>query len=286
MRFAPECAACFERQALEVPALFGASAEVARRVREAVRDELARFDRRRSPPEMGGILHAVARRELGLADPYSALKARDDARASALLPEVRGWVAASADPLRAAVRVAIAGNRIDFGAPAGEVDGDLEARAREALTTPLPPAAEAGLAAFVERVRAARRILYIADNAGEIAFDRLLVERLPPDSVTVAVRSAPAINDALLADAAAVGMPEVAEVIGSGSGIPGTVLADATAGFRARFAAADLVIAKGQGNFETMGELDAPIAFLLMAKCAVVARRLGLPLGAPAIVAR
>jgi len=282
----PDCRACILRQAEEVPARFGAPPDVRGRVLAEARAALARFDPSRAPPEMGGILHAIARRALGRADPYAEAKARDDARAAALLPEVRGWIAAAADPLRAAARVAIAGNRIDFGAPGGEVDGDLEARAREALAVPLPPAAEAGLAAFAARARAARRILYVADNAGEIAFDRLLVERLPSGSVTVAVRSAPAINDALRADAEAVGIPEVAEVIESGSGIPGTVLADATPEFRARFAAADLIIAKGQGNFETMDELAAPIAFLLMVKCEVVARRIGLPVGAPAIAVR
>jgi len=286
VRTASECRACFLRQAVEVPARFGATDAQRRRVLDAVRAELDRFSPERAPPEMGGILHAVVRRELGLPDPYAELKARDDARASAFLPEARRLVERAPDPFSAAVRAAIAGNVIDFGAPAGDADADVHGLVRDALSRPLSAAADAALVAFAGRASAARRILYLADNAGEIALDRLLVEHLPPGAVTVAVRSTPAINDALLADAVAVGMSEVAEVIESGSGIPGTALGDATEEFRSRFAAADLVIAKGQGNFETLSEVDAPIVFLLMAKCEVVARALGCGVGDFAIAAR
>jgi len=286
MRTEPDCAACFARQAWEVPALFGASGEAAARVIEAVRGELSRFSRTRTPPEMGGILHAIVRRELALADPYAELKARDDARAMAILGDIRRLVARAADPFAAAVRAAIAGNIIDFGAPAGDVDADVRGLVRDALSRELSAAAENALVALALRAKGARRVLYLADNAGEIALDRLLVERLPQGAVTVAVRSAPVINDALLADAIAVGMQDVAEVIESGSAIPGTLLDAATGEFRSRFAAADLVVAKGQGNFETLSEVDAPIAFLLIAKCEVVARRLGCAVGDFAIVVR
>jgi damage-control phosphatase, subfamily I len=286
VRFDLDCAACFVRQAAEVTARFGASDEIAARVMEAVRDELARFPRTLAPPEMGGILHAIVRRELALADPYAEIKARDDARAAVILPEAWLLVERSADPFSAAARAAIAGNLIDFGVPAGDTDADPLALIQGALSRALPAEAEAAVASLAERARTARRILYLADNAGEIALDRLLVERLPRGAVTVAVRSTPAINDALLADAAAVGMTEVADVIESGSGIPGTLLETATPEFRARFAAADLVIAKGQGNFETLSDVDAPIAFLLIAKCTVVARALGRAVGDFAIVVR
>jgi hypothetical protein len=283
---ASECRACFLRQAEEVPARFGATDAQRSRVLRAVREALDGFSSLRTPPEMGGIVHAIVRRELALADPYAVIKARDDARAVAILPEARRLVERSPDPFFAAVRIALAGNVIDFGAPAGNDDADPLALVSDALTRALPAAEEQAVAALAGWARDARRILYLADNAGEIALDRLLVERLPRGVVTVAVRSTPAINDALLADAIAVGMTEVAEVIESGSGVPGTVLGDATEEFRARFAAAELVIAKGQGNFETLSDVDAPIAFLLMAKCEVVARELGCAVGDFAIVLR
>ena len=121
---------------------------------------------------------------------------------------------------------------------------------------------------------------FLKDNAGEIVFDRLLIERLPPGKVTVAVRGFPVINDATLADAEGAGIHEVAEVIENGSDAPGTILDDCSESFRDRFDKADLVIAKGQGNYETLSEVDKDIYFLLKAKCPVIARDIGCQEGA------
>ena len=121
----------------------------------------------------------------------------------------------------------------------------------------------------------ASRILYLADNAGEIVFDRLLIERMPPGKVTVGVRGFPVINDATMKDAEDTGMTELAEVIDNGSDGPGTILDDCSQSFRDRFDEADLIIAKGQGNYETLSEVDKDIYFLLKAKCAVIARDMG-----------
>ncbi len=123
----------------------------------------------------------------------------------------------------------------------------------------------------------AGRILYLADNAGEIVFDRLLVEALAPQRVTLAVRGTPVLNDATAADARAVGLTEICEVIDNGSDAPGTVLEDCSREFRQRFSTADLIIAKGQGNFETLSEAPGNIFFLFKVKCPVIATRTGLP---------
>ncbi len=121
--------------------------------------------------------------------------------------------------------------------------------------------------------------MYLADNAGEIAFDRLLIEQLPANRVALVVRGGPIINDATLVDARAVGLHEIVEVIDNGSDAPGTILEDCSAAFRERFEQADLVIAKGQGNFETLSDVRRPIRFLLKAKCPVIARHAGVPMG-------
>ena len=134
-------------------------------------------------------------------------------------------------------------------------------------------------AAFAAEVEAAENILYLTDNAGEIVFDRLLIARLPPGRTTVAVRGAPVINDATMADAETAGLTRLVPVIDNGSDAPGTVLADCSEAFRRRFAAADLVIAKGQGNFETLREANHRIYFLLRVKCPVIARDIGCPIG-------
>lgn len=132
------------------------------------------------------------------------------------------------------------------------------------------------LAMRAELAERAERVLYLADNVGEIVLDRLLVEMLPVGRVTVAVKSGPIINGATIEDAAAAGLAEVAEVVETGLDAPGTILRGCSEDFQARFEAADLVIAKGQGNYETLDESGKRgLFFLLRAKCPVVARNLG-----------
>ena len=132
---------------------------------------------------------------------------------------------------------------------------------------------------FDNAVANAQRILYLTDNAGEIVFDRLLIEQLEPAQVTVAVRGRPIINDATLADARAVGLHELVEIIDNGSDAPGTLLDDCSQEFKRRFRAADLIIAKGQGNYETLSQERRNIYFLFKAKCSVIAEHAGVALG-------
>jgi len=125
----------------------------------------------------------------------------------------------------------------------------------------------------------AKSILYLADNAGEIVFDRLLIEQLPRERVTVAVRGAPILNDVTWVDATTVGVDTLVKVIDNGSDAPGTVLADCSDAFQKQFAEADLIISKGQGNFETLSDSPENIFFLFKAKCPVVADQVGCPVG-------
>ncbi|OQA21119.1 MAG: hypothetical protein BWY63_01362 [Chloroflexi bacterium ADurb.Bin360] len=111
-------------------------------------------------------------------------------------------------------------------------------------------------------------ILYLADNAGEIVLDRLLIEALGPARVTVAVRGAPVINDATM----------------DGSDAPGTVLSDCSEAFQERFRKADLVISKGQGNFETLSGAPRDVCFLFKVKCPVISSNVGLPPGTQALL--
>jgi uncharacterized protein with ATP-grasp and redox domains len=138
--------------------------------------------------------------------------------------------------------------------------------------------------AFRKRAASAADILYLADNAGEIVLDRLLIESLGPERVTVAVRGHPVINDATLEDARTAGLTDLVTVLANGSATPGTVLDGCSDEFRQRFERADLVISKGQGNYETLNEVARDIFFLFKVKCPVVAKMTRLPLGAQALV--
>jgi uncharacterized protein with ATP-grasp and redox domains len=178
-----------------------------------------------------------------------------------------------------AVRFAIAGNAIDF---ALQTLQDAEA----AVYT-IHHAKDATLngdtEAFKEEIVAAQNILYLADNAGEIVFDRLLLEQMPRERTTLVVRGAPVINDATMKDARAAGITSLVEVVDNGSDAPGTVLDDCSPAFLARFDKADLVVAKGQGNFETLSDVSKNIWFLLKVKCRVIAAPLHCEVGSMVI---
>ena len=116
-------------------------------------------------------------------------------------------------------------------------------------------------------------MLYLADNCGEIVYDRLLIEYLfrRGFAITLAVKDGPIINDALLEDALTAGLDRFARIISNGSRCPGTVLDQCSLEFRQLFASADVVISKGQGNFESLSDIDREVFFLLMLKCRVAA---------------
>jgi len=275
MKASPDCIPCFLRQARDAAGLASPDRMVQERiVREALRwSEEMNLDQ--PPIVFGQRLHRFLREIAGLEDPYHTAKERFNRLAIRLLPDLRAVVTAAHDPLDVAARVAIAGNVIDMGVPTGVTEQDVQRSIREALAAPPFPM----LNEFRQAVAGARSILYLADNAGEIVFDRLLIEQLSPARVTLAVRGSPVINDATMADAWAAGLHELVEVVGNGSDAPGTILDDCNPEFIRRFEAADLILAKGQGNFETLSEEPRNIFFLFKAKCPVVAAYAGQRLG-------
>ena len=174
-----------------------------------------------------------------------------------------------------ATRIAIAANVIDFG-----VNGSItEVSVREAINKASIDPLVGDLDGFKLTALKARKILFLLDNAGEIVFDRLLIEQLSHTQVTAAVRGCPILNDATMADALAAGIDEFVEVVENGSDAPGTLLDECCDKFRRLFDEADLIIAKGQGNYETLSDHHANIAFLFKAKCPMVATKLGVPQG-------
>jgi uncharacterized protein with ATP-grasp and redox domains len=165
---------------------------------------------------------------------------------------------------------------IDFGPS----DNLTERQVQAALFQSLPPSLDGDAGEFADAISRADEILYLADNAGEIVFDRLLIERLTRQKVAVVVRGAPVSNDATPIDAENAGLTRLVEVIDNGSDAPGTILDDCSDAFRKRFDNADLIIAKGQGNYESLSDVERDIYFLLKAKCGVIAIKLGCDVGA------
>ncbi len=275
MRATLDCIPCFVRQTLDA----ARAASDDQSVHECMMREMllwmGRADLAESPPAFAQHVHRYLRTLTSDGDPYRAAKDRQNQMALRLLPELRTLVRNAPDPLDTAVRLAIAGNVIDMGI-AGDVDeSDLRQTIDQALSQPLA----GDHLDFYQAARTAGTVLYLADNAGEIAFDRLLIEQFQQSRVTVAVRGTPVINDATLIDAQAVRLEQIAEVISNGSDAPGTLLADCNKDFRRRFWESDLVIAKGQGNFESLSDVPRVIWFLFKVKCRVVANHVDVPMG-------
>ncbi len=233
------------------------------------------MDLNQSPPAMAQRIHRRLREITGIDDPYLAAKTRQNCIAIELLPELRAEIQSSRSPLMTAARIAIAGNMIDMGVNGNVTEADVHQALQQALSEPF----YGEQALFHQALAKARSILYLADNAGEIAFDRLLIEQIPPERVTLVVRGTPVINDATLVDARAVGLDEIVEVVDNGSDAPGTLLDDCSQEFRHRFADADLIIAKGQGNFESLNNQPGNLFFLFKVKCPMVANHIMQPVG-------
>jgi len=230
------------------------------------------------PPFLACLLHRRLREITGIPDPYRVVKDEHNKTALNLLPEIRRKIAAAKDPLYAAVQFAIAANIIDLGAKNGI--NFLDIKSAFAKTSDEKIESEEGYKQFRRAALSARNILFLADNAGEIVFDRLLIEQLAPEKVTLVVRGKPVINDATRHDAEAAGLDEIMEIIDNGSDAPGTILNECSPEFQRRFAEADMIIAKGQGNYEALSDVARNIYFLFMIKCPVISAHSGFDVGA------
>ncbi|MCK4407317.1 MAG: DUF89 family protein [Bacteroidales bacterium] len=173
----------------------------------------------------------------------------------------------SDNKLLTAIRIAIAGNVIDLGV--GKEFNIVE-DVRKILKKEF---AIFDFNEFVKHLEKANSILYIGDNAGESVFDKILIEELKKP-VTYVVRDIPVINDVTYKDAVASGINEIAGIISSGSSAPAVIPELCNENFMAKFNAADMVISKGQGNYEGLSNVDRSVFFLLKAKCHVIANDL------------
>jgi uncharacterized protein with ATP-grasp and redox domains len=275
-----DCIPCFLRQALEAGRMATDDEKVVARIMQQVLREAADFSLDLTPPHMGQRIHRIVRRESGHSDPYREVKARQNRLGAGWYPRLKEKVGQAPDPRDLALRLAVAGNIIDLGPPDNRSAEALEEIERSALSERL---AVDHRTAFWRSVNEAKRILYLADNAGEIFLDRLLMDYLPRHKVTLAVRGRPAINDVTLEDLDGTGFDEIVEVIDNGSDAPGTILEDCSAAFLERYRSSDMIISKGQGNYETLSRDDGNIFFLLRVKCPVLARDMGCEVGEPVV---
>lgn len=272
MRTHLDCYPCFLRQALAGARLAGADERKQRQILGLVLDALKSAPPSSTSAEIGGQVHRIVREETAVADPFRPAKSSSTQEALALYPWMEELLDDGNDRLDTALRLSIAGNIIDFAA-----DAHCDLR-EEALRALREPSAIDHSEAFRAALDGAERVLYLADNAGETVFDRLLIETIEAP-VVYAVKGHPVLNDATMDDAEAAGVDQVAALISNGSDAPGTILETCSEQFRRTYNQATLIIAKGQANYGTLSEEGPRVFFLLQTKCPVIARDVGMPIG-------
>ncbi|NOQ52206.1 MAG: DUF89 family protein [Desulfuromonadaceae bacterium] len=282
MRTYHDCLPCFMKQTLSVLEMVDSDDTTRENTLRSVLRQMSTIDLHRSPPAMAREIHRLIRETCDNPDPFYNEKQRYQKLAIRLLPQIEQDVLLAADPLRAAVQMAIAGNSIDHGVYHDMTEPQALAAIEQGLQTPL----QGNVEEFAEAIAGAQTILYLGDNAGEIVLDKLLLKQLPMEKTTFVVRGGPILNDALWADAEQAGITELVHVIDNGDDTPGTLLEHCSAKFLEMFRRADLIIAKGQGNYETLSEVPGNIFFLLKAKCPVIARHIGCELGSALLFRR
>ena len=271
MQTSLDCLVCFVRQARATGLLSTDNPVARRRIIEEAGRFLATVDPQQSPPENAVALYQMFSSVLRTEDPFARVKQESNELALSMLAEMEKRIVSAPDPLRAAIRVAIGGNIIDYAAQhVFDVAETMNACFDQEFVLDDYTALQQVMADTAPNTN----LLYLCDNCGEIVFDSLLIGQLRKHGcrVTAAVRDRPIINDATLEDARVTGLDRVCPVISNGTGCPGTPLAHCSEEFRQHFEAADIIISKGMGNYETLSEVKAPIFFLFTIKCSEVAR--------------
>ncbi|MBN2415260.1 DUF89 family protein [bacterium] len=269
------CLHCLMKQAVNTVRITTDDPGLHRQVCDRTADLIKTTDLSMTPAAISTPVYRIVSEVTGNPDPYAEFRKRTNAEALSLLPVMRRAIDASEDPLTTGLHVAVAGNIIDLGIG---VEFDLVKDLERALATPF---AVDDSEAFRPWIRPGTSLLYLTDNSGEIVFDRALTELFLSlgVKVTLAVKSGPVINDVMRADAEEVGLADLAPVIETGSDDIGVDFSRISEEFLEAFTSADVILAKGHGNFESCNQRPENIFFLLRAKCEVVARELGVRVG-------
>ncbi len=276
MHLEPECIPCLFNQVLRAFQLLkpDISREIILDTQKKLMEYLMSFDlQKRASPIIGKVAYNLVAEALGVNDPYVSIKKNHNQLALQFYDEAKKIVDRAEDPLFEAIIVAALGNTIDLGTN-HKIDfiHDIKNFTPDKL-------AINDYKMFKQSLLDTTHLLILLDNAGEIVFDKLLVETMlntfPELEIICSVRSAPIINDALLDDAILVGLTDLVQVI-EASGTPGIDIPTATEEFKKHFFLKDgVILSKGQGNFESLYGMEIPdkeVYYLLKAKCSLMER--------------
>jgi len=236
-------------------------------------DYLSGANYRQSPPALGREMHRLIREVLKNPDPYKEIKVKYNKMMLDLYNDSKYMIQKADDPFDMAMRLAIAGNVIDFG-PQRQLDVMDTINRVIHVDIAIDDSLQ-----LRHDLQNASTVLYIGDNCGEIVMDKLFIETINHPDISFAVRGGPVINDVTVEDAEKVGMNQFAKIETTGDDAPGAVWETVSDKFKKIFYKSDVVIAKGQGNLEGLIDVQHNIYFLLVTKCDLIANRVGAKTG-------
>jgi len=266
-----ECLPCFMKQALNAGRIATKNEDLIKEILNRVGEHIRDIPLDNTPPETGGLVYKIVSDVTGIQDPYQKIKEKNIAHALEIYPELLKQVENICDEkkrIELALRIAAAGNVIDLGV---ERKFDLKHDINDAIVSTFKIW---DFDLFYDKLSSSENILFIGDNSGEAVFDMILIKQLKAH-VIFATRGFPVLNDITLKEAEMIGIHEYAEIISSGVKAPGAIIKNCNPRFKDIFYKADIVIAKGQGNYEALSNENREIFFLLKAKCPVIAKDAG-----------
>ena len=267
-----DCLPCMMKQALEASRMTTQNVELQEKIMDESIKIVAEHKQYKCSPDLGRAIHQIVKKYTDCPDPYKNTKEKDIAAAKKVYPFLKSFLNNKGNSLYWALKIAATGNIIDSAIYNNLniedcIDIELEKEFKIC-----------DIEIFEDKLRTAGSLLIIGDNAGETVFDKVLAEHLPQLEITYAVRNAPILNDATVNEAYDSGLGDCTRIISTGCNAPGTILEECSTEFIHILKSADIVISKGQGNFESLSDENLDIFFLLKAKCLMVSQELGVDL--------
>ncbi len=272
MRTYLSCVQCLVRNTVKIAEMLAEEDQVKEKIVKDMLREIADFDFQTPPPFMARRIYSYASERTGIPDPYQKQKDDSTRLARELLGKFLEEKRFDLQNFESLVRLAIGGNIIDFGV---NCDLDLNEAKKTIETAFQMPIDRNALRQAEEAMDRAENILYLLDNCGEAVFDTLLVKKYR-EKITLSVKGMPILNDVTRREVLDSGFGGIVKkIVDTGDCTPGVSLKHSSPEFLEAFHNADLIVAKGQGNFESLNTTEKPIVFLFMAKCELVANLLG-----------
>ena len=273
MKLNTKCIVCNIQQAIRIAEFLDVDDKNRENIMRRVLGYLRDADYTLSNPQIMKGTWDIIVEEVGNDNPYKSIKKFYNEEMLIMYNELMEIVKNSKDNFQAALKMAITGNLIDFG-PSHKFDRDILVEMINNLDSQNMVVDDSQK--LKDMLAESQTLLYIGDNCGEIVLDKVFIEQIrdefPKLEIYFGVRGKAIINDVTLEDAKMVKMEEVASIIESEDGTPGTILENTGERFREIFESADVIIAKGQGNYESLSDVKREgLFFLFMAKCPVVA---------------